>query len=281
VCLYASATTDVIVDINGWFPIGAAFTAVGPKRVFDTRPGSSPDSLRSVPKVKIAADGSLEVRLTDLAGYVPTDGVDSVSLNVVVTNPEAPGFITVSSCATRAVVSSVNYDAAQTVANAVIVPVSATGTVCFYSRAATDLVVDINGWMRVDSGFHGIAPARVLDTRPGSSPDALRDVAEVKIGGAQILEVRLTDLGGLVPAGGVAAVSLNVTVTNPEGNGFVSVFACGAIEEVSSVNYARGQTVANAVIAPLSPAGTICLLSNVPTDVIVDINGWIAAARPS
>ena len=116
------------------------------------------------------------MRLTDLVGYVPADGVDSVSLNVTVTNPEAAGFITVYPCGTRAFVSSLNYVAGQTVANAVIAPVSATGTVCFYSSVATDLVVDINGWLRTGSGFHGVRPARVLDTRPGNSPDALRDV---------------------------------------------------------------------------------------------------------
>ena len=39
-----------------------------------------------------------------------------------------------------------NYAAGQTVANAVITPVSATGTVCFFSQNLTDLVVDVNGW---------------------------------------------------------------------------------------------------------------------------------------
>ena len=75
-------------------------------------------------------------------------------------------------------------------------------------------------------------------------------------------------------------MSLNVTATKPEGDEFVTVYACGAVEEVSSLNFAGGQKVANAVIAPLSRTGTICLFSNVNTDVIVDINGWIAAAQP-
>jgi Ice-binding-like/Bacterial Ig-like domain len=279
VCFYANTATDIVVDINGWFATGAAFASVGPKRVFDTRPGSSPEALRTVPDVKIPADGVLEVHVTDLAGYVPVNGVGSVSLNVVVTNPEATGFITVYSCGTRALVSSLNFLAGQTVANAVIARVSGAGTVCFYSSAATDMVVDINGWAQVGSGFHSIDPARVLDTRPGNSPGALREVAKVKIAGGYVLEVRVTDLAGRVPAGGVTAVSLNVTATNPDGDGFVTVYACGAIDEVSSLNYAGGQTVANAVLAPVSATGTICLSSNVTTDVIVDINGWIGITQ--
>jgi Ice-binding-like/Bacterial Ig-like domain len=279
VCFYANSPTDIVVDINGWFATGAAFTSVGPKRVFDTRPGNSPDALRTLPKTKIPANGMIEVQLTDLEGYVPTTGANSVSLNVVVTNPDAAGFITVYSCGPRALVSNLNYVAGQTVANAVVAPVSASGTVCFYSLANVDLVVDINGWFAAGSSFTGVAPARVLDTRAGNSPDALRDVPKTKIGGNNVLEVRVTDLTGLVPANGVVAVSLNVTATNPDGNGFVTVFACGAMEQVSSLNFTLGTTVANAVLAPVSASGTICLYSNVSTDVIVDINGWLGTAQ--
>ena len=277
VCFYANAPTDIVVDINGWFAAGAAFTAVGPKRVFDTRAGNSPDALRNVAKVSIAAGGMIEVRLTDLAGYVPADGVGSVSLNLAVTNPRAAGFITVYSCGTRALVSSLNYVAGQTVANAVIAPVSASGTVCFYSLATADLIVDINGWIRAGSGFTGVNPARVLDTRPDESPNALRAVTKAKIGGSAVLEVKVTDLPGLVPANGVAAVSLNVVATNPEAAGFVTVYACGTIEEVASLNYAAGQTVGNAVLASVSATGTLCFYSNALTDVVVDINGWISS----
>jgi Ice-binding-like/Bacterial Ig-like domain len=280
VCFYANTATDVIVDINGWFATGAAFTAVGPKRVFDTRPGSGSVVLRAVPAAQIASGGMLEVQLTDLPGFVPAVGVAAVSLNVVVTNPGGAGFITVYACGARAVVSSVNYVAGQTVANAVIAPVSANGTVCFYSLQATDLVVDINGWLATGSEFNAIDPARILDTRPGQSPDAIRDVAEVKIGGTHILEVQVTDLPGRVPAAGVSAVSLNVTATNPDGAGYITVYSCGTREVVSSVNFDVGATVANAVLAPVSERGTICLFANVTTDVIVDVNGWIGHSQP-
>ena len=50
VCFYANTPTDVIVDVNGWFISGAAFTPVGTKRVFDTRPGNSPDACELSPR---------------------------------------------------------------------------------------------------------------------------------------------------------------------------------------------------------------------------------------
>ena len=95
--------------------------------------------------------------------------------------------------------------------------------------------------------------------------------------GGNILQVKVTDLPGLVPASGVAAVSLNVTVTGTEGPGFVTVYPCGQLKEVSSLNYAAGATVANAVIAPVSASGEICLFSLAPTHLIVDVNGWFGS----
>ena len=275
-CFFSNVAVDVITDINGWFPAGRAFTPVGPKRVFDTRPGQSDQALRLIDKTAVPTGGMIEVQLTDLAGFVPALGVEAVSLNVTVVNPTASGFVTVYACGTRELVSSVNFEGGQTVANAAIAPVSVDGKVCFYALAATDLVVDINGWFKASSGFSGTSPVRLLDTRSAESPDAWRDVLKAKIGGGYVLEVQVTDIAGVVPATGVGAVSLNVTATNPEGDGFVTVSACGVREEVSSLNYTLGQTVANAVIAPVSAEGKICLFSPVPTDVIVDLNGWFA-----
>jgi hypothetical protein len=220
----------------------------------------------------------MEVRLTDLGnGLVPGAGVGAVSLNVAVTGPDAAGFITVFPCGTRALASNLNYTAGETVANAVIAPVSLAGTVCFYSSATTDLVVDINGWFVAGEAFTAIGPKRVFDTRPGHSPDALRNVGTTKLASKTMMKVQLTDLAGYIPGTGVGAVSLNIAVTGPEAAGFITVYPCGTRTAVSSLNFAAGQTVANAVIAPVSLAGTVCFYSSATTDLIVDINGWFAS----
>ena len=189
------------------------------------------------------------------------------------TNPRADGFVTAYPCGTRTLVASINYVAGQTVSNAVIAPVSPNGTVCFYSHAMADIVVDINGWFAPGAMLQSVGPARVFDTR-GESPNAMRTVAIGKVGGANVLEVKVTDLGVGVPATGVAAVSLNVAVTNPVGPGFVTVFPCGPRKLVASVNYSAGETVSNAVIAPVSATGTVCFYAYAATDIVVDVNGW-------
>jgi hypothetical protein len=150
--------------------------------------------------------------------------------------------------------------------------------VCFYALGATDVIVDVNGWFAAGSAFRAVAPERVFDTR-GESTNALRAVPATQVGGEYVLEVKLTDLGGgIVPATNVAAVSLNVAVTNPGRAGFVTVYPCGARKLVASVNHVAGQTVSNAVIAPVSPSGTVCFYALAPTDLVVDINGYFTTS---
>ena len=78
---------------------------------------------------------------------MPASGVGAVSLNVTATNAEARRLRHGVPVRHAQLVSSVNFTAGATVANAVIAPVSADGDVCFYSLAAdVDLIADINGW---------------------------------------------------------------------------------------------------------------------------------------
>ena len=277
VCFFSSQPVDLITDVNGWFAAGRAFVPAGPARVLDTRAGLSPDAVVSVAKTPIVGGTVLTAKVTGLAGITPATGVGTVSLNVTAVDPVAAGFLTVYDCGTRADVSSLNFVAGQTVANAVLAPVSAAGTVCFYSSQTTDVVVDINGYLVTPSGFTGVSPKRVFDTRPGFSPTALRTVSTTKVGGDTILEVKVIDLAGAVPATGVGAVSLNVTAVGPSADGYVTVYPCGTRPDSSSVNYAAGQTVANAVITPVSATGTVCFFSQNLTDLVVDVNGWFTS----
>jgi hypothetical protein len=124
-------------------------------------------------------------------------------------------------------------------------------------------------------GFVTVTPARVFDTRPGESPNALRSVDKTKVGGVYELTVNMANLptNPPTPATGLAAVSLNVTVVDPQAAGFVTVYPCANRSEVSNVNFVAGQTVANAVITPVATDGRLCFFSNTPTHIITDING--------
>jgi hypothetical protein len=257
-------------------PAGSStgFTSFEPERLFDTR-GESPNALRPVAVRQVGGGYVLEVKATDLTGLVPASGVGAVTLNVAVDRAAGPGFVTAYSCGQRKLTASVNYAAGETVSNGVIVPVSPTGTICFYAHAPTDVIVDIYGWFVAGGAFKPVGPERVADTR-GESPNAHRSVPVAQIGAGQILELKVTDLPGLVPASGVSAVWLNVAVDRPRGAGFITAYPCGERKLVASVNYAAGQTVSNGVLAPVSATGTVCFYTHATTDIVVDINGWFA-----
>lgn len=211
------------------------------------------------------------------ANGVPASGVGAVSMNVTVTTPSGEGFVTVYPCDSRPDASNLNYVLNQTVPNAVIVPVSANGEVCFYTYAETHLIADVNGYFPTGSGFVSNTPDRVFDTRVGSA-QGLRTVSKSKVGDGTELRVQFTNLpGGITPATGVGAVSLNVTVTGsraPDTGGFVTVYPCGNRPDASNLNFRSGQTVPNAVITPVSANGEVCFYVFGSTDLIADINGY-------
>ncbi|MGZ4805752.1 MAG: hypothetical protein ACXV5U_05155, partial [Ilumatobacteraceae bacterium] len=79
---------------------------------------------------------------------------------------------------------------------------------------------------------------------------------------------------GGVPAD-AAAVALNVTVAEPVGSGFVTVYPCGAQRpNASNLDYTAGAVVPNAVIAQIGTNGSVCLFVSNSAQLIVDVNGF-------
>ena len=63
---------------------------------------------------------------------------------------------------------------------------------------------------------------------------------------------------GGVPSSGASAVTMNVTATETEGEGYVTVYPCDrARPTASNLNHERGRTVPNLVSVRLSTAGTV------------------------
>jgi hypothetical protein len=122
------------------------------------------------------------------------------------------------------------------------------------------------GWFPSGATFNPLVPARLLDTRLTSS----------LVGGAST-DVQITALPGGPPVT-AAAVALNVTITNPAGSSFLTVWPSGAGRPLSSnLNFVAGQTVPNMVIVKLSADGKISLFTPVSADVVIDVLGWFPA----
>jgi hypothetical protein len=146
VCVYTQSAAHLIADINGYFPNDGSFTALVPARVLDSREGQSTVDGASAGIGLRAAGSVTELQVTGRAG-VPANA-SAVVLNVTVTGPDAAGFLTVFPCGSeRPNSSNLNYTPGATVANAAIAKIGAGGKVCFYTQAATHLVVDVNGYL--------------------------------------------------------------------------------------------------------------------------------------
>ena len=264
VCFYVAGKAHVLADISGAVMNGAGFRTVDPARRLDTRSGLGDVAPGPV------TDSVLEVPMLGRSG-IPESGVTAVSINLTVTETRTDqfgGYATVFPCgADIPVASNLNFVSGQTVPNSVISPLSADGRLCVYLRGTAQVIIDVNGAFDAGAGYESIIPARLTDTRFATQVGN-------RSGRASGIEVQVTGIGG-VPFENVTAASLNLTVVDAQTAGFATVYPCGSVPESSNVNFVVSQTVANAVLAPLSDRGTVCVYVDGATDVIVDVNGYI------
>jgi len=126
--------------------------------------------------------------------------------------------------------------------------------------------------------FIGITPCRIVDTRTTTMPNFPAGYGPPALTGGVPRNFTLTGQCGIPSS--AAAVSLNVTVTNTQGPGFILIYPQGATQpNVSTLNYVAGQTIANAAVVPLGTGGGVTVIAGVSgTDLILDTNGYYAPA---
>ena len=273
-----SGAMHVIVDVVGWVADAPEFGPLVPARLMDSRPGALTVDGANAGQGAIG-QGSLRSLLVTGRGGVPATGVGSVVVNVTVTNPTASSFLTVyPSGTTRPNASNLNFTPGQTVPNLVVAKVGPDGSIALYNNSgATDVIVDVVGWIATTPVFGPLVPARLLDTRPapvGATTDGL-DLGTGPIGQGTSHALSVLGRGG-VSAAGIGSVVVNVTVTNPTTSSFLTVYPSGTTRpNASNLNFTPGQTVPNLVVAKVGPDGAIALYNNSgATDVIVDVVGW-------
>ncbi|MCA1657209.1 MAG: hypothetical protein LC713_05810, partial [Actinobacteria bacterium] len=222
--------------------------------------------------------------------------------NVAVTNTTGSSFLTIYPTGQpRPNASNLNWNPGDTVSNRVKATLGTGGRVTIFNSAgSTDIIVDVGGWYtdatQTDTeggAYTPLPPSRVLDTRLG-----IGGFSGVIGAGGQV-DVQIAGAGG-VPATGVAAVILNVTVTQPAGAGFLTIFPAGATRpNASDLNFAQGEDRPNLVVVRLSPqnrtgpnpycpiggpctvpdpynvaGGKVSLFASNTTHVIFDVAGW-------
>ena len=255
VCVYSSATTDVVVDLSGWWAPGQGwrYEPAAPARLVDTRDAKG---AQSAIVGKRAAGSTLPVTVTAWPSSPLAPA--AVLVNVTATDAETAGYVTVSPCGSPApLVSTLNVSPGDVVADVAATPVSGNGTVCVYTSAPMNIVVDLEGWFgSTGSLLAPQTPQRIVDTRTGLGGRRLAAGASLA-----------------VPAGGDGAW-VNTTAVAPDDDGFLTVHPCGPLPLVSSADYRAGAVVP-ALAAIGAANGAFCVTSLAATDLVVDRLGTL------
>ena len=270
ISVYASNTTDVVLDIDGYFapPSGAtlAFYPLTPCRVLDTR---NPNGPLGGPYLSSGVERDFPV-LSSSCNIPSSAQAYSMNFTVVPYQSQSLGYLTVwPQGGAKPVVSTLNNLTATIVANGAIVPAGTNGGIATYPSGNTDLVVDIDGYF-APAGTGGLslyptAPCRVIDTR--------------KIGNGQPFSGELTvDVVDSVcaPPSNAQAYVFNATVVPVGGLGYLTLWPDSQGQpKVSTLNAIDGAITSNMAIVPNINGKTDAYASGI-TQLILDISSYFA-----
>jgi hypothetical protein len=254
---------------------GAAlvFYPVTPCRVADTRNAEGP-----LGGPTLRAGTSRSFPLSSGACGIPADAA-AYSLNVTVVPSEPLQYLTIwPTGQQQPYVSTLNSLDGRVVANAAIVPASASGAISAYATGFTDLVLDINGYFAPPNGqgngnnpsvFVSAVPCRALDTRNGSG---LLGGPSLLANSTRTFPIASSTCG--VPQN-VLAYSANMTAI-PEGSlPYLTLWPTGQTQPyVSTLNAYEGDLVANAAIVPAGANRALSTYVAGPTHIALDLNGY-------
>jgi hypothetical protein len=265
---FATTTTDLVLDINGYFvpasdPTAQAFYPITPCRIADTR---NTVGLLGGPSLAGGLSRTFPIPAAT-ACSIPL-GVQAYSLNLAVV-PRGPlGYLTVwPTGQQKPLAASLNASTNTVTANAAIVPAGNNGSIDVFAGGATDLVIDINGYFAPPTSgglsLYNVAPCRVLDTREPAGAPAVIGVRDIQVA---------TNTCG-IPAAAPAYV-LSVTVVPPDVLGYLTLWPLGTTQPfVASLNAPDGAITSNMAIVPATN-GWISAFFSSPSHLVVDISGY-------
>ncbi len=282
ISVYASAPTNLVVDINGYFgpPSGAgalAFYPVTPCRVADTR-GNGFTGAFGPPSLVGGATRNFPVQESSCG--IPA-AAQAYSVRMTVVPPGPLGYLsTWPAGVAQPAVATLNAPNGGVVGNEAIVPAGTAsgGPISVYVSANTDLVMDINGYFAPPGNtgalfFYPVAPCRIADTRGNGFTGAVGPPALV---GGATREFPIQSSCGIPTT--AQAYSLNMTVIVPSGEnfGYLTAFPAGdALPVAATVNASTG-VVGSAAIIPGGTEGEISVYAAHNANLVIDVNGYFA-----
>jgi len=273
VSVYAQGTTDVVLDINGYFittgSTALTFYPVTPCRLVDTR---TPDGPLGGP-IMTAGQSRTFPLPTSPCGSVPS-GAAAYSLNFTVVPSGPLSYLTTwPTGQPQPVVSTLNAPTGLITANAAIVPAGDMGSIDVFVYDTTQVVIDINGYFAPPGtgglSLYALSPCRAVDTRNPDGP----------LGGPALVPGQERDFpltGSCDLPSTAQAFSLNATVVPTGPLGYLTLWPTGEPQPVvSTLNSPDGSIDSNAAIVP-TLNGFISAFATDPTQLVLDVNGYFA-----
>lgn len=257
ICVRSRVDVHLVIDAAGYLPSTSSFRPQRPRRVVDSRlPG---------PIDRLAARS---ITLIPLPSAVPFDA-RALALNIAAVGADGPGHFSIVPCSDevpddRTAVQTFARDV-RSIGMLVEIPDGALGF-CLFTSTATDVVVDLNGYVGADSGWvfgqNFEFGNRRLDTR---------DVGERPLQPFESRPVEWLRRDGMEPEHAPDVAVLTLTVVEPTTRGWAAAYPCSDVRPpTASLNFRVAETTSNTVIVPRGDRGDICLISNTTTDVVVD-----------
>jgi uncharacterized repeat protein (TIGR03803 family) len=266
VSVFVSNTTDVVLDVNGYFAPPSSgtyqFYPLTPCRLVDTRNGQDQGTLQAGVERDYLIAGTCGVPADAMAysfnvTVLPTEG----SLDYLTVWPQGESM---------PVVSTLNDNTGTVVANAAIVA-AGNNTIAFYAHNHnTNLLLDINGYFAAPAqnglSMYPTVPCRVLDTRQNNG-QPFRGELTVNVVGSVC-----------APPSNAQAYIFNATVVPGVGGlGYLTLWPDGSSQPgVSTLNAPDGAVTSNMAIVPNINGSTDAFASAL-TQLILDISGYFAS----
>ena len=244
---------DIVVDVLGWIPSDAGYTAAG-RRLVDTRTPARP----------LAAGGRVTVDVPGAAGA-------TALLNVTGVGATTPTFLTVWEGGPPPSTSNVNLIDSVATANVVVTAVATDGTVTVANHTGSiDVVVDLLGTFGAASGVRPLTPTRLLDTRTTGAPASSSRVPVVS-------SSALTTLTGATADGTLLA---NLTGVDATARAVVTAWAgSGVRPPTSNLNLPIGGALANLVVLPVRAGDDVRLyVSAGQANLVLDTAAWLPSS---
>lgn len=275
VSVYVTDTTDVILDIDGYFTAPGSqtyeFYPLTPCRVVDTRSGSKEPQGLGPPSLQAQQQRDLPILSSPCLQGITSPTAYSFNVTVVPNPTGQPlGYLTVwPSNQTQPTVSTLNNPTATVVANAAIVPAAPDGDIDVYAYNSTDLIIDVNGYFAPEGAkgnkFYPATPCRAYDSR-NNNGQPFSGERTVPIAGSPC-----------AAPGGAAAYAFNATVVPSGSLGYLTLWADGGQQPVvSTLNAYDGYVTSNMAIVPNTDGSTDAYAGDGQTQLILDISGYFA-----